>query len=113
MPPAKLDARILAKNQKAKGEQLAAFLEAQPPELGGERLLDLWDELYDEKVKKMEVLIATGEEFTEKTSDPAKVYPYEKIRAIVGEANWKWGRMFTKWDEIERRGFFFFSFRIL
>jgi len=33
------------------------------------------------------------------------VYPYEKIRAIVGDGgNWKWPRMWQKFDELERRG---------
>merc|ERR1719238_1854414 len=77
------------------------FLAIEPPKANGDQLLELWKRLYTDTVKKTVVETVTGPSDDE--TNP--VYPYEKIRAIVGDGgNWKWPRMWQKFDELERRG---------
>jgi len=72
-----------------------------PPKSNGDQLLELWKRLYTDAVKKTVVETVSGPSDDE--TNP--VYPYEKIRAIVGDGgNWKWPRMWQKFDELERRG---------
>ncbi|CAD7946164.1 unnamed protein product [Amoebophrya sp. A120] len=78
-------------------EKLKELLAAQPPDVQGEGLLAIWDKLWTEELKSVEVNTVDGV-----TGD---VFPYEKIRAIVGDGgNWKWPRMWQRFDELERRG---------
>jgi hypothetical protein len=87
--------------RELKIKQLKDFLNAQPPEQSGEDLVSLWETLYDEDVKNTVVKTIFG------PSDDYEnyVYPYEKIQAIVGDGDdWKWPRMWQRFDEIERRG---------
>lgn len=77
------------------------FLACQPPKESGEDLLTIWEELYNDEVKNTVVDTATGPSDDE--TNP--VFPYEKLVAIVGDGgNWKWPRMWQKFDELERRG---------
>ena len=82
-------------------EGLKKLLAAQPPETQGEGLLDLWDQLWTKELASVQVNTVEG------ISDDKKnyVFPYEKIRAVVGDGgNWKWPRMWQRFDELERRG---------
>jgi len=77
------------------------FLVAEPPEANGESMLALWDELYDETIRSVVVETTTGP--SDDKNNPA--FPYEKLQAVVGDGgNWKWPRMWQKFDELERRG---------
>mmetsp|Transcript_43145 Transcript_43145/g.101365 ORF Transcript_43145/g.101365 Transcript_43145/m.101365 type:complete len:833 (+) Transcript_43145:86-2584(+) len=84
-----------------KVEILKKFLAAEPPQVNGEALLQMWDELYDEQMKSIVVETVKGP--SDDATNP--VFPYEKIQAVVGDGgNWKWPRMWQKFDELERRG---------
>ncbi|KAJ8603164.1 hypothetical protein CTAYLR_004601 [Chrysophaeum taylorii] len=85
----------------AKVEVLKRFLAAQPPVDNGERVLEIWEELYDAKMASCVVETVDGPSDDEENP----VFPYEKIEAVVGDGgNWKWPRMWQHLDEIERRG---------
>jgi len=91
--------------KEEKVKLLTEFLDAQPPEKNGEDLLNLWEQLYDENAKTTVVKTPTGPSDDE--TNP--VFPYEKIQAIINaikdsDDNWKWPRMWQRFDEIERRG---------
>jgi len=80
---------------------LKTFFAAEPPQVNGEALLALWDQVYDEQMKS--VVVETVKGPSDDESNP--VFPYEKLQAIVGDGgNWKWPRMWQKFDELERRG---------
>jgi len=84
-----------------KAKQLKAFLETQPPVQNGEDLLRVWEQLYDEEMQKVVVKTVSGPSDDE--TNP--VFPYEKLQAIIGDGgNWKWPRMWQRFDELERRG---------
>lgn len=98
--PPKLDPRIFEKLKKTKAEHVKDFFTIQPPDIQGEGIFDLWDKVFDKGVQEAVVACPEGP-----TADNNRVYPYEKIRAIVGDdGNWKWKRMWARWDEVERRG---------
>ena len=80
---------------------LKELLAAQPPDIQGEGLLDIWERLWTKELASVQV------QTTEGVSDDESnwVFPYEKIRAVVGDGgNWKWPRMWQRFDELERRG---------
>jgi len=86
---------------EGKTATMKRFLAAEPPNDNGESLLELWEDLYDKDVRSVIVNTVTGPS-DEETN---RVFPYEKIQAIVGDGgNWKWPRMWQKFDELERRG---------
>lgn len=98
---AKFEEEELQELKDRKSKQLKEFLDAQPPEKNGEDLLRLWEQLYDSDVQGTSVKTLTGPS----DDDTNPVYPYEKLQAIVGDAgNWKYPRMWQRFDEIERRG---------
>mmetsp|Transcript_19189 Transcript_19189/g.55705 ORF Transcript_19189/g.55705 Transcript_19189/m.55705 type:complete len:807 (+) Transcript_19189:42-2462(+) len=84
-----------------KAKQLKDFIECQPPLKNGEDLLQLWEKLYDEEMKAIVVKTVSGP-----SDDQTNlVFPYEKLQAVIGDGgNWKWPRMWQRFDEIERRG---------
>jgi len=80
---------------------LKEFIALEPPKQNGEALIDLWEKLYNDDVKNTVVETVTGP--SDDATNPA--YPYEKLQAIVGDGgNWKWPRMWQRFDELERRG---------
>ncbi|CAD7968360.1 unnamed protein product [Amoebophrya sp. A25] len=80
---------------------LKDLLAAQPPDIQGEGLLDIWDELWTKELQS--VVVNTVDGPSDDVTNP--VYPYEKIRAVVKDGgNWKWPRMWQRFDELERRG---------
>lgn len=84
-----------------KVELLKEFLAMEPPKCKGDDLIEHWQKLYCDDMKKSVITCVNGES----NDDDNRVFPYEKIRAIVGDGgNWKWPRMWQKLDEIERRG---------
>jgi len=77
------------------------MLAIEPPEAKGDDILELWESLYDDTVKSIVVDCVNGPS-DDQTNE---VLPYQKIRALVGDGgNWKWPRMWQRFDEIERRG---------
>jgi flavin-dependent dehydrogenase len=77
------------------------FLAAEPPKDNGESLLALWGEIYDETIRNVVLETVNGNS----NEDSNRVYPYEKLVSIVGDGgNWKWPRMWQRFDELERRG---------
>mmetsp|Transcript_62803 Transcript_62803/g.141862 ORF Transcript_62803/g.141862 Transcript_62803/m.141862 type:complete len:839 (-) Transcript_62803:161-2677(-) len=77
------------------------YLAAEPPAENGESILALWDQIYDDQIKSIVVETVNGPSDDEKNP----VFPYEKLQAIVGDGgNWKWPRMWQRFDELERRG---------
>lgn len=99
----KLTESYLENIREDKGALLQEFLDGQPPEYNGERLLDLWDQIYDENIQKTVIKTVNG---PSDNSEPATwVFPYEKLAAVLGDTgSWKWPRMWQRFDEIERRG---------
>jgi len=82
------------------------FLELEPPLAKGEDLDELWAELYDDTIKS--VVVETTPEYGPSDDQENPVFPYEKLQAVVKDGgNWKWPRMWQKFDEVERRGFAF------
>lgn len=95
MTEAELD--ILA-NRKVK--EFSAFLKAEPPDVNGDQLYEMWKGIYDDTVKSVEVETVTG---VSDGSNP--VFPYEKLCALMeGKGTWKWPRMWHNLDQLERRG---------
>mmetsp|Transcript_41888 Transcript_41888/g.66539 ORF Transcript_41888/g.66539 Transcript_41888/m.66539 type:complete len:824 (-) Transcript_41888:181-2652(-) len=86
---------------EAKAALVKEFLAAEPPAVNGEKLLELWDKIFDDAIKSVVVETVNGP--SDDSSNP--VFPYEKLQAVVGDGgNWKWPRMWQKLDELERRG---------
>jgi len=86
---------------EVKAKLFAKFLETQPPKENGEDLLRLWEELYDEEMQKVVVKTEHGPSDDETN----RVFPYEKLQAVIKDGgNWKWPRMWQRFDELERRG---------
>jgi len=49
------------------------------------------------------IIVKTVDGPSDDASNP--VFPYEKLQAVIGDGgNWKWPRMWQRFDEIERRG---------
>lgn len=84
-----------------KVELLKKFLSAEPPSDRGEDLIELWREIYDDELKSAVIETATGP--SDDITNP--VLPYEKLYCVVGDGgNWKWPRMWRRFDELQRRG---------
>jgi len=87
--------------QEKKVALLKEFLESEPPAATGEKLISLFDEVFDEDMRKVVVKTVSGPS----DDDTNPVMPYEKLQAVVKDGgNWKWPRMWQRFDEIERRG---------
>jgi len=97
----KLTQNQLEDLQEQKSKLLKEFLEGEPPDFSGEKLINLWNQIYDEEMQKVVVKCVNGP--SDDDSNP--VMPYEKLQAVVKDGgNWKWPRMWQRFDEIERRG---------
>uniref|UniRef100_A0A7S4WA74 Pyridine nucleotide-disulphide oxidoreductase N-terminal domain-containing protein n=1 Tax=Alexandrium monilatum TaxID=311494 RepID=A0A7S4WA74_9DINO len=84
-----------------KAKDLKTFLAAEPPKINGESLLALWERLYDETMRSIVVETLAGP--SDDATNP--VFPYEKLVSVIGDGgNWKWPRMWQRFDELERRG---------
>jgi len=84
-----------------KVELMKKMLSVEPPEAKGDDIIELWETLYDDTVRSIVVDTVSGP--SDEATNP--VLPYQKIRALVGDGgNWKWPRMWQRFDEIERRG---------
>jgi len=87
--------------QEKKAALMKEFFEGEPPAASGESLLGLWEQIYDEDMQKVVVKTVSGPSSDEENP----VMPYEKLQAVVKDGgNWKWPRMWQRFDEIERRG---------
>jgi len=87
--------------QEKKVALLKEFLEMEPPIATGEKIIGLFDEIFDEDMRKVIVKTVSGPS----CDDTNPVMPYEKLQAVVKDGgNWKWPRMWQRFDEIERRG---------
>jgi len=98
---AKISDEELEALAKAKTALVKDFLDWQPPEKHGGDLLSLWEQIYDDEIKNIVLKTVTGPSH----DDTNPVFPYEKLQAVVRDGgNWKWPRMWQRFDEIERRG---------
>lgn len=87
--------------QEVKVKLITEFLTSEPPAISGEGLITLWEQIFDEDMRKVVVKCVNGPS----SDDENPVMPYEKLQAVVGGGgNWKWPRMWQRFDEIERRG---------
>jgi len=100
---AKITPAQLEDLQERKAALIKEFLASEPPDGTGEKLIELWEQIYDEDMQKTVVKTESGP-----SSDENPVMPYEKIAAAVGigppPGEWKWHRIWQAFDEIERRG---------
>lgn len=104
MTMSELSPSELEEIKEKKVELLKEFLAQEPPKCKGDDIVTLWEKLYDADMRKATVETITGESTLGLDSDNF-VFPYQQIRAVVGDGgNWKWPRMWQRLDEIERRG---------
>jgi len=97
----KITAMELEDIQEKKSKLIEEFMTSEPPNASGELLIDLFGQIFDEDFQNVVVKCVNGPSSNEENP----VMPYEKIQAVVGDGgNWKWPRMWQKFDEIERRG---------
>lgn len=97
----KISAMEMEELAEKKSALIKEFIAAEPPEATGEKLLALWEQIFDDDMQKVVVKTVTGPS----DDDTNPVMPYEKIQAVVGDGgDWKWPRMWQAFDEIERRG---------
>jgi len=96
-----ISAEDLEKIEEVKTKLFKELLTMEPPECNGEEILAKWESIYDNDIKT--VVVNTEKGPSNDTDN--KVFPYEKLYAVIGDGgNWKWPRMWQKFDELERRG---------
>jgi len=88
--------------REARAEIFQEFLDFQPPENKGDDILAQWEKVFDEEMKGIVVKTIWGP--SDDNENP--VHPYEKLQGVLrdGVNNWKWPRMWQRFDEVERRG---------